>query len=353
MSATTNTATSSVLDDVTKRYNDAWSNYNAAVEQRNQAVQARAARPDEPGTSYEDFLKGAMPEQPTTQIDPKKEKSRMWVTNIADAINAVSGIVGAASGADVAPMASLSDVNKKRYDKLVEQRKAEQNAYNKALMQAQSHAMSMSEAYRRKRQQEDAQAAALDDARVAQAKMAYDKAATDYGQAYKEHRDVVGDTYRTGEQNRLVSQHQDEVNYRNAQGQRADRDDVESHNINEQKQWHRIPGGSYVRNEDYNAFIDKVYSALLSDSNTANDLKSTQAQVKIAETKGDTKSANALKETVVNRYLSSSDENMAKVARDAASGSGFYGEPDFWSLDNNGQIVRGSQSGNKKTIPGF
>lgn len=337
-----NTATSSVLDDVTKRYNDAWENYNAAVEQRNQNAQARAARPDDPGTTYEDFLKGAMPEKPTTQIDPKKEKARMWVTNIADAINAVGGIVGAANGADVAPMASLSEANRKRYDKLVEQRKAEQDAYTKALMQAQSHAMSMSEAYRRRRQQQDAEAAALDDAKVAQAKTAFDKAGDDLGRA------TTGN-YRTSEQDRLINQHQDEVAYRNAQGQRADRDDVENHNRYEEKNWHRLAGGKFVRNEDYPAFVDKVFNALMSDSEIANELKSAQSQISMAEKKGDLKTANALKETIVDRYLNSSDEAKARVANEAGINSGFYGDPDFWSIDDNGQIVKGG----KMKISGF
>lgn len=355
----TNTAaSSSVLDDVQKRLDSAWGEYNAAVEQRNQAANARAARPDAPGTSYEDFLKATMPEKPATpEIDEKAEKRNAMITNIADAINAVASIVGTANGATFTPMASLSDANQKRYNKLQEQRKADQEAYNKALMQSQSHAMNMAEAYRRKRQQEDAAAAALDDARVAKAKLTYDKASDDYNRTYRKQQDDYTKEYRQQQdaatqarsdrqESRLWKQHQDEMDYRNTSGARADLNAVESHNKDEEKKWTRLPGGKFVRNEDYPIYVDRVYNSLIRDAEIAKELESLQSQIRVAEAKGDTKTVNALKAEAVNRYLGSSDENKAKIANDAADKSGLYGEPDFWIYDDEaGKISRGKKQG--------
>ena len=62
-----------VLDDVQKKLNDSYAAWQNAIGQANQNAQERMARPDEPGTTYEDFLKGSMPAQPATQVDPKKE----------------------------------------------------------------------------------------------------------------------------------------------------------------------------------------------------------------------------------------------------------------------------------------
>ena len=330
-----------VLDDVQKKLNDSYAAWQNAIGQANQNAQERVARPDEPGTTYEDFLKGSIPAQPATQVDPKKEKARAWITNIADAINAVGGIVGAARGADVTPMASLSAANQQRYNKLLEQRAAEEELYNKGVMQAQSHAMSMAEAYRRKRQQEDAQAAALDQARVNQAKMDYDKAADDYNRIYRQSNDAETRAARDRQENRLWTQHQDDVNYRNASGARADRAAVESHNKEEEKKWTRLPGGRYIRNEDYPMFVDKVYSALAADKDIKMEiLQNYGTQLRLAEVKGGSEEHN-IKQKIINSYLNSSDENKARIAYEAAAKSGLYGTPDFW-------VYEEGESGNSR-----
>ena len=338
-----------VLDDVQKKLNDSYAAWQNAIGQANQNAQERMAKPDEPGTTYEDFLKGAMPAQPTTVVDPKKERSRAMITNIADAINAVGGIVGAARGADVVPMAPLSAANQQRYEKLLTQRQAEQDAYNKGVMQAQSHAMSMAEAYRRKRQQEDAQAAALDQARVNQAKMDYDKASDDYNRIYRKENDTESRAARERQESRLWTQHQDEVDYRNASGARADRNAVESHNKEEEKKWTRLPGGNYVRKEDIPAYIDKVYSALEADKDIKMEiLQKYASQLRIAEAKGDSEKVNNIKQQIINSYLNSSDERKARIAKEAAENSGLYGTPDFWSYEEGESGNSRIRNGNPK-----
>ena len=347
---TTNTAvttsTPSPLDEARKNRDNAFIQWQAAVDEANRKEQERLAQPDAPGTSYEDFLKGAMPEQPTTQIDPKKEKARAWITNIADAINAVGGIVGAATGADVVPATSLSAANQQRYNTLVERRDKEREAYNRGVMQAQSHAMSMAEAYRRKRQQEDAQASALDQAKVNRAKTAYDIASDEYTRAYKQNRDVISDTQHEAYEARQAQQHADSMANSQASARRADRSAVESHNNNELKNYERVAGGNYVRKEDYQSFVNSVYNKLISDPTIASELKTVSAQIKANMTQGKLDAAAQLMADVVNRYMSSTDEAKSKVAKDAAEQSGFYATPDLWSLDENNEVVR-------QNIPGF
>ena len=185
----TNTTTST-LDEATKRYQAAQQGLMDATQAHDAAVAEINNRPYEPGTGYDEIFKSLEPEKPTTVIDPQKEKSRMWITNIADAINAVGGIIGAANGADVVPATSLSAVNQQRYNKLMEQRKAEQDAYNRALMQTQSHAMSLADAYRRQRQQEDARLIAQEDAKLNRAKLEYDLANDTYTRARQQEQDA-------------------------------------------------------------------------------------------------------------------------------------------------------------------
>lgn len=319
-----------VLDDVQKKLNDSYAAWQNAIGQANQNAQERMARPDEPGTTYEDFLKGAMPAQPATVVDPKKERSRAMITNIADAINAVGGIVGAARGADVTPMAPLSAANQQRYDKLIAQRQAEQDAYNKGVMQAQSHAMSMAEAYRRKRQQEDAQAAALDQARVNQAKMDYDKASDDYNRIYRQQNDTESRAARDRQESRLWTQHQDDVDYRNAQGVRADRDDIEAHNKYELSQWTELPGGKFVRNADYPSFIESMYNELMSNSDIKAEIQKDYKN-DIAKAEHDSGAKEKLHERIVRKYLGSSD-----VAKQAAEKLNRYGTPNLWTQENVG-----------------
>lgn len=342
----TNTATSS-LDEAQKRYDEAKQNWLNASQQRDDAVAGIYSKPDEPGTTYEDFLKGSMPEQPTTAVDPKKEKARAWITNIADAISAVGGIIGAANGANVVPSASLTAANQQRYDKLVQRRDAERDAYNKALMSAQSHAMSMAEAYRRRRQQDDAKLVAQEDAKLNRAKTQYDIAADEYARAYKQNRDVVSDTQHEAYEARQAQQHADSMANNQASIRRQDRSAVESHNNNELKKYRAVAGGKYVPIENYSSFVNSVYNKLISDPTIASELKTIKAQISALEKQGKLDAAEKLMDTVVTRYLSSADENTAKIAKDAAEQSGFYATPDLWSFDDD------NKGGEKQNIPGF
>lgn len=355
----TNTATPSVLDDVQKTLDDKWANLQSALDQRDENARKRVAQPDAPGTTYDDILKSIMPEKPLPAVDPKREKARAWVTNIGDAINAVGGIIGAASGADVVPATPLSAVNQQRYNKLLEQQSKEQEAYNRAIMQSQSHAMSLSEAYRRQRQQRDAEAAALDDAAVSRAKAAYDKALDDYNRIYRQGRDATGDERNARQESRQEAHYQSEAAYREQQGNRTDLNAAMAHNKEEEKLWVRVPGGKFVRAEDYPAFAERVYKALLLDKDIKAEIEKNYGQaLNLANRKNDTVARDKLLKEIVEKYLDSSD-----IARQEAEKSGKYGTPDFWpvgdynpykgtaSSENSTQTS--TQQGGKKTIPGF
>jgi hypothetical protein len=336
----------SPLDEAQKNRDNAFTQWQTAVDEANRKEQERLTQPDAPGTSYEDFLKGAMPEQPTTQIDPKKEKARAWITNIADAINAVGGIVGAARGADVAPMASLSAANQQRYNTLVEQRNKEREAYNRGVMQAQSHAMSMSEAYRRKRQQDNAQASALDQAKVNRTRMEYEKAANDYNEIYRQGRDVASDERSNRQESRLWAQHQDDVAYRDATTKRNDAKEDDAHNKAELANWAELPGKKYVRRADYPGFIDDLWTKMNADKELAKEINEKYG-TRLANSRipGAKESEEELHEKIIKTYLGSK-ESVRKMADEL----GKYGEPDLRGVEAVGQTK--SNEG-KKDIPGF
>ena len=336
----------SPLNEAQKNRDSAFTQWQTAVDEANRKEQERLAQPDAPGTSYEDFLKGAMPEQPTTQIDPKKEKARAWITNIADAINAVGGIVGAARGADVAPMASLSAANQQRYNTLVEQRNKEREAYNRGVMQAQSHAMSMSEAYRRKRQQDNAQASALDQAKVNRARMEYEKAANDYNEIYRQGRDVASDERSNRQENRLWRQHEDDVAYRDATTKRNDAKEADAHNKAELANWAELPGKKYVRKADYPGFVNSLWTSMMANIDLAKELNERYgSRLAMSRVPGAKESEEQIHEEAVRAYLGSRE-----LVRQMADRLGKYGEPDLWEVEAVGQTK--SNEG-KKDIPGF
>ena len=338
--------TNNILDDLTRQLNQSKEEYQNAEREYNRKQEEIASQPSH---SYEDFLRENMPEKPTTVVDPKKEKARMWVTNIGDAINAIGGIVGAGMGADVAPMASLSAANQARHDKLIAQRNAEREAYNKGVMNAQSHAISMANYADKLQAQQNAKTLAPYENRLREAKTKMDMAGDAYTQAYKQHRDAVGD-----EKSERAEQRADaRLNRQLAQSEQAQKNankkEIKQHNDAETKKYETIPFiGDYY---PYKGHEEELYSDVFA---TIKDDPAIQAaigadkwnEIMTYEKNHIDAMAETAKIDAVKRLLQSNpDSDVYKKVLDAVSKSKYAGQPDIWPDDyyDNPAPARGSE----------
>lgn len=325
--------TNNILDDLTRQLNQSKEEYQNAEREYNRKQEEIASQPSH---SYEDFLKENMPEKPTTVVDPKKEKARMWVTNIGDAINAIGGIVGAGMGADVAPMASLSAANQARHDKLIAQRNAEREAYNKGVMNAQSHAISMANYADKLQAQQNAKTLAPYENRLREAKTKMDMAGDAYNQAYKQHRDAVGDEKSERSEERADARLQQQISNSNRQQENANRREIRLHNDAEKKRYETVPIGEYypLKGQTNNLYVD-IYDTIKEDPAVKAAIGAdVWNMIKSYEDNKITAMAETEKVGAIKRLLKSDpNSDVYKKVMDAVGNSAYAGQPDIWPDD--------------------
>ena len=325
--------TNNILDDLTRQLNQSKEEYQNAEREYNRKQEEIASQPSH---SYEDFLKENMPEKPTTVVDPKKEKARMWVTNIGDAINAIGGIVGAGMGADVVPMASLSAANQARHDKLIAQRNAEREAYNKGVMNAQSHAISMANYADKLQAQQNAKTLAPYENRLREAKTKMDMAGDAYTQAYKQHRDAVGDEKSERAEERADKRMQQQISNSNRQQETANRREIRLHNDAEKKRYESVPIGEYypLKGQTDNLYVD-IYDTIKEDPAVKAAIGAdVWNMIKSYEDNKITAMAETGKVGAIERLLKSDpNSDVYKKVMDAIGNSRYAGQPDIWSDD--------------------
>lgn len=327
----TNTATST-YDEVTKRYQDALGKLNAATQDYEKTASDIYNSPMEPGHSFEDFMNSVeLPEQ-KTQVDPKKEKSRAMIANIADAISAMGGIIGAARGADVVASPSLTAANQQRYDKLIAQRDAERDAYNKALMQQQSWAMNMEDAYRKRKQQEDARKLSAAETKLKTARTEYDLAGDALSRARTQSRDEASDARSDRAEQREILRYNDNQARQAVQDHNTAVTRVASLNNDEDKKWISFAGRD-VDATKYASYIESVYNML------AAELKDVERSAIRDVENAKEKEKLGLMAGLVKKYL-----NDAKY-KDRIINEGekqkVFGKRVKWGLDeNSGKIIK-------------
>lgn len=329
----TNTATTSTYDEVTKKYQDALNNLNAASADYEKTASDIYNSSMEPGHSFEDFMNSVDVPEPTTKVDPKKERSRAMITNIADAINAMGGIIGAARGANVAPSASLTAANQQRYDKLVAQRDAERDAYNKALMNKQTWAMNMSDAYARRKQQDDARRLSAAETKLKTARTAYDLAGDALSRARTQERDAASDARADRAEQRSIQQ------YNDSQAKQAIKDynstiaQVKKFNDDEDKKWISY-GGKEVAADKYADFMETAFKFLEKQQDVIAADKAL-----INDVNGATKATDKLEfqKELVDKYFDKYRDGI--IAEGEKLGA--FGQKTKWGYDeNSGKIIK-------------